>query len=135
MNNRLYDPWDDASLLAARGRSPLNRLVVVLGAEAWCSKCRDFKPVFEQAARHAPSKDLWIWLDLEEHADFLGSYLPEDLPELLIYRNTELVQRAVLEDVHQFQALLTAPEQHFPAETVPEIANLLMQRDWCIDES
>jgi len=130
MNNRLYDPWDDAALLAERGQSTQYRLVIVLGAD-WCSKCQALKLLFEQAAQHAPPEYLPIWLDLEEHADFLGDYLPENLPELLVYRAGELVQRTFLEDVGQFNECLHTPDQHFPAESTPQIASLLTQQDWC----
>jgi len=51
MNNQLYDPWDDAALLAERGQSLRYRLVIVLGAD-WCSKCQAFKALFEQRAQH-----------------------------------------------------------------------------------
>jgi len=133
MNNRLYDPWDDAALLADRGQSPQYRLLIVLGAD-WCSKCQAFKTLFEQQAQHAPPEYLPIWLDLEEHAELLGDYLPENLPELLVYRAGKLVQRAFLEDVGQFNECLHASEQHFPADLVPPIAGLLTQQDWCRGE-
>jgi len=133
MNNRLYDPWDDAALLADRGQSPQYRLVIVLGA-GWCSKCQAFKALFEQQAQHTPPEYLPIWLDLEEHAEFIGDYLPENLPELLVYRAGALVKRAFLEDAGQFNECLHAPEQRFSADSVPPMAGLLIRQDWCRGE-
>jgi len=78
-----------------------------------------------------PAHDLPVWLDLEEHADFLGDYLPQDLPELLVYRSEKLVQRECLESIEQLNKYLHAPEQAFAIDADPQLASLLMQQDWC----
>jgi hypothetical protein len=40
-----------------------------------------------------------LWLDLEDHAEFIVDYIPEDLPLLLRYCAGHIVQAAVIEDV------------------------------------
>ncbi|MFC4161715.1 thioredoxin family protein [Chitinimonas lacunae] len=92
----MLDPWRDAATIAQRLTLPGNRLVLVLGAEAWCQKCRQLRPAFDQAAARAHPNDTWLWLDLEDHAEFLGDYIPDDLPLLLVYAGPTLqVQRRV----------------------------------------
>ncbi len=94
------DPWTDAQALAQRLRAPGSELLVALGAEAWCDKCKTLRPLFEQlCSAQAPAQVTWLWLDLEEHAEFLGDFVPEDLPLLLRWRAGQLVQAAVLEGI------------------------------------
>jgi len=94
----LLDPWDDAASISARLESPATRLIVVIGAEAWCEKCRTLRPAFDALARRAKASDLHLWLDLEEHAEFIGDYVPDDLPELLIYQGGRLRGQTVVRD-------------------------------------
>ncbi|MDR2093085.1 MAG: thioredoxin family protein [Azoarcus sp.] len=131
MSNPL-DPWNDAALIADRLESPTNRLIVVIGAESWCEKCRNLKPHFEELARQAPAQDIMLWFDLETHQEFLGSYIPESLPEVLIYRNTCLAARSLLPDGKR-ESLLAALRMACPdrAETNdPGIARRLAREDW-----
>lgn len=137
---RTLDPWQDAATLAGRIASPFNRLIVVLGAEAWCARCRALKPVFMQIAEQAPERDIMLWLDIETHTDFIGDYLPESLPELLIYQGSRLMHHSVLIgkayreieldiNADALRLLLAAP----PPKTLgadPGIAQRLVQQDW-----
>jgi thiol-disulfide isomerase/thioredoxin len=94
------DPWADAQAIAQRLQQPNAELLAVLGAEAWCSKCQKLRPAFEQLASSLPAHVLPLWLDLEDHAEFLGSFIPPDLPLLLRWRQGQCVQAAVLQDIH-----------------------------------
>ena len=100
------DPWDDAQLLAQRLAQPGARLVVVIGAMAWCQKCRDYLPIFEQQAASAPASESHVWLDLEEHSAFLGTFVPDDLPLELTYESGHIVQARVCngQDTDQLHA-------------------------------
>jgi len=128
------DPWDDASLIAERILAPGGRLIVVIGAEAWCEKCRKLRPHFDELARLARDPDTILWLDLEEHQEFLGQYIPESLPEVLIYSNKRLVSRSLLPDGEReslIEALRKRPARSF--ENIgedPGIAQRLTQQDW-----
>lgn len=124
------DPWTDVALIAGRLGSPYNRLIVVLAAEAWCDKCRRLRPRFDALAAGAPERELMLWLDIEDHLDFIGDYLPESLPELLIYRGMQLVHRQILEPTPgALEAALAAPPMPDPGPD-PGIAARLAQRDW-----
>ncbi len=90
------DPWDDAQTLAQRLAEPHARLIVLIGALAWCQKCRDYLPIFEQQAASAPEHHSHVWLDLEEHTAFLGGFVPDDLPLQLTYESGQLTKVAAL---------------------------------------
>jgi thiol-disulfide isomerase/thioredoxin len=127
----LLDPWNDAAFIAGKLGVPYNRLTVVIGAESWCEKCRKLKPHFDALARQAPATELMLWLDLEEHQEFLGDYVPESLPEFLLYRDMQLILHRLLADGSEealYAALQAAPEK--PAIADPGIARRLAQRDW-----
>ena len=126
------DPWNDAAYIAAKLGAASTGLIVVIGAESWCEKCRTLKPHFDALARQAPDSELMLWFDLEEHQEFLGDYLPESLPEVLIYRNTRLISRSQLADGEE-ASLLAALEARQQADSVhkaPGIVQRLMQKDW-----
>ncbi|GLS05840.1 hypothetical protein GCM10007860_29990 [Chitiniphilus shinanonensis] len=96
----LLDPWTDARRIADRLNQADTRACVVLGAQAWCEKCRTLYPALLATAateQQSHPLHLWLWLDLEEHAEFIGDYLPEDLPELLCFERGQLIHRRVLE--------------------------------------
>ena len=92
----IFDPWMHAQKLAERISKPGAALIVVIGAQSWCQKCRDIYPQFEQAAKTSAAHESYIWLDLEEHAQFLGGFIPDDLPLSLRYQNARLVQAQLL---------------------------------------
>lgn len=91
------DPWDDAAEIATRLHRPGSVLMVLIGAEAWCQKCRDLRPHFDALRTQLPANVVALWMDLEEHAEFLGEYVPESLPELCIYRSRKLSQKTILD--------------------------------------
>jgi hypothetical protein len=95
-----FDPWNDAQALAQHLQRPDAELLVVIGAEAWCDKCRRLKPLFDALCASAmPDRAAWMWLDLEDHSDFLAGFIPPDLPLLLRWRAGACVQAAVVEDI------------------------------------
>ena len=74
--------------------------MIVIGAEAWCQKCQRLRPAFDALCKSAmPSHVAWLWLDLEEHADFLSGFIPPDLPLLLRWRDGMCTQAAVVVDI------------------------------------
>lgn len=126
------DPWDDASEIARRLNQPGSVLMVLIGAEAWCEKCRNLRPYFEGIRSQQPEHIVALWMDLEDHAEFLGDYIPESLPELCIYRSRALAQKILLDGSPEslYHALQT------PAATVkasledPDIYRRLVQENW-----
>ncbi|MBO9688285.1 MAG: thioredoxin [Mitsuaria chitosanitabida] len=95
-----FDPWNDARSLARHLAQPEAELLVVLGAEAWCQKCLRLRPLFDALCSNSmPAHVAWMWLDLEDHAEFLDGFIPPDLPLLLRWRQGHCVQAAIVEDV------------------------------------
>lgn len=124
----LVDPWRDAAQLAHRLQSPNAVLVVVLGAQAWCQKCRDIFPLVQEYAQAAPEK-ICLWLDIEEHQEFIGDYLPEDLPVLAVWQGPQLI---ILQSVtaSSFGPTLQEISTSFAGTNDPGIRARLLQENW-----
>ena len=129
MSNRLLDPWRDARLLAERLRAGAS-LIVALGAEAWCQKCRRFRPFFETWVMQADSSEVGLWLDLDQHAEFLDGYIPDDLPQILVYRARVLTVNCVLKEasVAAIEAAIRATVD--TALDDPGVFDRLLKEDW-----
>jgi len=59
--------------------------VVACLCAAWCDTCRAYQPAFEQLAAAHPDKH-FVWIDIEDQADFIGDIDVENFPTLLIQR-------------------------------------------------
>lgn len=134
MNSDLLDPWTDAAAIAARLMLPSAHLVILIGAESWCERCRTLKPAFESMAQQKNIEgEVWLWLDLEEHADFLDEFIPDDLPLLMSYRGPSLTQVLLGRAVNV--AVLAEKPPRAPMSTelaLPDIRNRLMAGDWAV---
>lgn len=125
------DPWDDADVLAQRLQYPDALLFVLIGAEQWCARCRDMRPHFDALVADAKRDETWLRFDLEEHAEFLGGYLPDDLPVLVAYRGKELVNCAVLEShAALLQAVAWSRSASGLDQPDPGIRARLLMQDW-----
>lgn len=130
MMNTPLDPWLHAEELARRLSRPGSRLIIVIGAEAWCKKCREFRPIFEVRSRQAAPNETWLWLDMEEHAEFIGAYLPPDLPMLVCYENSDITNLRIVEpNASALENALTHPEAD-PGQKDPGLLARLMQENW-----
>ena len=134
MSSGCLDPWSDAAEIAGRLASPSARLVLMLGAEGWCEICRIFRPVFDAIAQQrAGQQETWLWLDLEEHAEFLGDYIPDNLPLLVVFNGAQLthavsggrVTAATLEE-------LLAQPYRIEHSALPDFRERLMSADWAL---
>ncbi|MBB2487622.1 thioredoxin [Mitsuaria sp. WAJ17] len=134
MQTQALDPWNDAQALATRLARPQAELLVALGAESWCQKCAALRPAFEALYAHQSDADLsWLWLDLEDHAEFLGDFVPEDLPLLLRWRQGRLQQVAVLEAIDPAPAPGAVPERlrALPVSAeLPDLWAAFSERNW-----
>jgi thioredoxin-like negative regulator of GroEL len=133
--NIALDPWNDASVLAERLSKNDAALFIIVGAEQWCEKCRDLRPQFDAYLAQINSQDVWLWLDLEDHAEFMGNYMPESLPMLIAYRGSRLVASQVLEVRPDVLAEVANQVNSvaFKEPTVsiePGIRARLLQQDW-----
>lgn len=132
MTQNLLDPWNDAAAIAERMHMPAARLVLAIGAEAWCRNCRTFRPIFEALSQTKDEHDaIWVWLDLEVHAEFLDGLIPESLPLLLSYSGSHLTHAFVPGKVTQ-PAIAELLEQSSCIEhgSVPDVRARLMAVDW-----
>ncbi len=132
------DPWNDASLLAQRLQTTSARLYILIGAEQWCARCRDLRPIFDDQAAQGRPDEVWLWLDLEDHAEFIGDYLPDDLPMFIAYQGATLMHCQVVADTEQALAgqvnhiRSLQPSQHSAHATTPDpgIRSRLVMQDW-----
>lgn len=116
---RQLDPWRDGPLIAQHLANPSTHLFIMLGAEAWCQKCRQVRPAFNTWAKQAALRgELYLWLDLEDHAELLGGYIPDDLPLLLEYGAGQLVRSVVVREA--LASTLTAPPR-IDFQSVPDL--------------
>ena len=127
----LLDPWADAQAIAQRLAEPGARLVVLLGAEAWCEKCRVMRPLFESRASSTAPNEIWVWLDLEDHAEFIGDFLTDDLPWLIVHRGSALVFNGIIEaTISSLEIGLTEPSAQRTDAPVPDVRARLLQTNW-----
>jgi thiol-disulfide isomerase/thioredoxin len=68
----------------------LHFLVAGLCAQ-WCGTCRDWRAVFDAQAREQGARADFIWVDVEDHDEVMGSIDVENFPTLLIARNHEVL--------------------------------------------
>lgn len=94
----LLDPWLHAQEIAQRWQVPDCRVVIAVGAQSWCETCRTILPQWQTFAQAAPAwaqvtkaDMLCLWLDLEDHQEFLGDFIPDDLPWLFFYQDQALI--------------------------------------------
>lgn len=69
-------------LLPARLAGQNSTLVACLCAD-WCGTCREYLPKFQALAERLP-EHVFVWLDVEDHAELIGDDDIEDFPTLLV---------------------------------------------------
>lgn len=74
----------DPAALQNQLAQPEAWLVACLCAE-WCGSCRDYRKTFAAAAARYPDR-VFVWIDIEEHADAIGDADIDNFPTLLIQR-------------------------------------------------
>lgn len=77
MDSPSLDAPSDAASVA-----PALRWVVCLCA-AWCGVCRDYAGIFEVLRAANPTLD-FVWVDVEDEADWLGDLDIETFPTLVV---------------------------------------------------
>lgn len=69
-------------------------LVACLCAQ-WCSVCRLWHAGFDALAAQLPAVHL-LWVDVEDAADLLGDYEPDNFPVLAVQRGGDLLYCATV---------------------------------------
>jgi thiol-disulfide isomerase/thioredoxin len=70
-------------------------LVACLCAD-WCHVCQDYRQTFAQLAREFAGAAGFVWVDIEEDEDALGTVEVDDFPTLLIARAGQICHFAVV---------------------------------------
>lgn len=134
MSYTRLDPWNDAAIIAARLKSASARLVLIIGAESWCETCRSLGQIFDTLAQESgKSEETWLWLDLEEHADFLDNFIPDSLPLLMSYRGDQLSHAMIPSRITEGGLLeLLAQPSVIEHGNLPDVRGRLMANDWAL---
>lgn len=133
MRKHLLDPWIDAADIAQCISAPETLLVVVIGAQAWCQKCRDFYPAFCRHAEQAQGQYVYCWLDMEEHQEFLGRFVPENLPWLCVYQGQQILASYAIKADDLAAQIELVLQQGISDVEEPGIFARLVKTDWAID--
>lgn len=128
----ILNPWDEAKEIATRLQSTSANLIIVLSAESWCQKCRDIRPVFEIVINSTPSNDVYLWLDIDAHNEFIGDYIPQDLPEIFIYKNKIINQRGIL-SVDNEKLSIRSSNINMQEGKLPPFWERFTKNDWAVD--
>lgn len=104
--------------------------VIACLCAAWCDTCRAYRSSFDQlAAQHADKR--FVWIDIEDQADFIGDIDVENFPTLLIQRrDTVAFFGTVLPDMKLADRLIQAQAEKSDAELRAEAANSAERAGW-----
>lgn len=104
--------------------------VVACLCAAWCDTCRSYRSSFDQLAAMHPDKR-FVWIDIEDEADFIGEIDVENFPTLLIQRGdtvsffgTVLPEMKLADRLIQAQTEKTEDARRAEATASPE------RREW-----
>jgi thiol-disulfide isomerase/thioredoxin len=78
-----------------RSAGPPPAGAVICLCAAWCGVCRDYRAVFDEAARTHPSL-VFRWIDVEDEADDAGDLDIETFPTLLVSDGNTLLHAGPL---------------------------------------
>lgn len=96
---------------------------------AWCGSCRDYLPAFETLSSAHPEYD-FVWIDIEDEADFIGDIDVENFPTILIQHGetvaffgtvlpeVTLIERLVLSLTEQTSEELSASINRSPEKQI-----------------
>lgn len=104
--------------------------VIACLCAAWCDTCCAYRSSFDQLATLHPDKR-FVWIDIEDQADFIGDIDVENFPTLLIQRgDTVAFFGTVLPDVKLADRLIKAQAEKSDAELQAEAASSSERAEW-----
>ncbi|MES2537549.1 MAG: thioredoxin family protein [Pseudomonadota bacterium] len=104
--------------------------VVACLCAAWCDVCSQYRPGFDNLAAQHPDK-IFVWVDVEDHADVVGDLDVENFPTLLIQRgDTVAFFGTVQPDPRQANRLLLAQVEKDTAELHAEAHSSTAREGW-----
>ncbi len=97
---------------------------------SWCDTCRSYRSGFEQLAALHPDKR-FVWIDIEDQADFIGDIDVENFPTLLIQRGDAVAFfGTVLPDMKLADRLIQAQAEKSSSDLRAEIAASKDRAEW-----
>jgi thioredoxin-like negative regulator of GroEL len=63
--------------------------VVACLCAAWCGTCSSYRAAFDALAVRHPDK-MFVWIDIEDHADVVGDLDVDNFPTLLLQRRDQV---------------------------------------------
>lgn len=104
--------------------------IVACLCAAWCDTCRAYRPGFDDLAARHPDKR-FLWIDIEDQADFIGDVDVENFPTLLIQRrDTVAFFGTVLPDIKLADRLILAQAEKSDAELRADAASTPEKAEW-----
>lgn len=92
--------------------------IVACLCAAWCDVCKQYRPDFDKLADAHPDKR-FLWIDVEDEADFIGDIDVDNFPTLLIQRGDRVrFFGTVLPDARLAERLVAA-QTEASSETAP----------------
>jgi|SRR5476649_884453 len=109
------------------------RWIVACLCAAWCGTCESYRATFEDLAARHPDK-LFVWIDIEDHADVVGDLDVDNFPTLLLQHH-ELVAffGTMLPDAALAHRLVQAKSALSDAELAELAASSEERRRWQAD--
>ena len=104
--------------------------VIACLCAAWCDTCRAYRSSFDKLAAEHPDKR-FVWIDIEDQADFIGDIDVENFPTLLIQRGENVAFfGTVLPDAKLADRLIQAQAEKSDAELRSEASSSPERAEW-----
>ena len=104
------------------------RQVVVSFCAAWCETCNEFRAGYERLATARPHA-AFVWIDIEDDAEWAGDVDVENFPTLAVYRGSTPLHFGVsLPHENVVGRLIDALAEHPAERSVGEAVKALPQR-------
>lgn len=97
---------------------------------AWCGSCRDYLLAFEGLAKRHPEYD-FVWIDIEDEADFVGDIDVENFPTLLIQHGTTVAFfGTMLPEIGLTERLISSLAEQIPEQLLASIGRSPEKTQW-----
>ncbi|GIZ51502.1 thioredoxin family protein [Noviherbaspirillum aridicola] len=104
--------------------------VIACLCAAWCDTCRGYREGFDRLAAKHPDKR-FVWIDIEDEADFIGDIDVENFPTLLIQRGDQVAFfGTVLPDPGVADRIIGAQAERSAADLERDTASSAERRAW-----
>ena len=86
-----------------------NGVVLVDFYADWCGPCKMISPILEELAKEYDGKATIVKVNVDEHGDIAGRYGVMSIPNLVLFKNGEVVKQVVgFQPKNQLEALLNS---------------------------